>query len=124
MADTSTHTFTELGRITGKYKHSRLAKVSMRRFKSHFGVTPDVVNDSWELVLEGDVIRYTNLLGTTRPDPTHLLWALMLLKVHSTWDILADFLKVDKNAVKKWSLLYLEAVAELDKEVVSFVWLF
>lgn len=96
----------------------------MRRFKSHFGVTPDVVNDSWELVLEGDVIRYTNLLGTTRPDPTHLLWALMLLKVHSTWDILADFLKVDKNAVKKWSLLYLEAVAELDKEVVSFVWLF
>lgn len=76
--------FAELGRVAARHKHSGSEKVTMRRFKSHFGSPPAVVADSWELILEGDVLRHSNLLGSKPANPAHLLWAMMLLKMHTT----------------------------------------
>lgn len=111
--------FAELGRRAAKCKQSRSAKVALCRFKSHFGTPPDVVSDAWELIVESPFVRDSNMLGHKEPDPAHFLWGLMLLKLHSTWDVLANALSVDVNTVKKWGMLYLEACAELDCEVVS-----
>ena len=56
---------------------------------------------------------------TKRPDPQHFLWALMLLKRYDTWEILASAVRAHEQTVKKWSEIYLEAIARLDKDVVS-----
>lgn len=121
--------FEELGRKTAKYKFSRSQKVRLRRFKSHFGVPPDVVSCTWELLLEHDFLK-NNMPGLKSPNPEHMLWALMMLKRHSTMPVLASNLKVDENTLRKWGFLYLEAMAELDRDVVSgmkrmwLLWLF
>jgi len=110
--------FEELGRVTAKYKSSKSAKVSMRRFRAHFGVPPDVVVCAWELLTESKCLRdRLREVGRTPPNPTHYLWALMSLKQHPTWPVLATALNVDEDTARKWCLLHLEANAELDSEV-------
>lgn len=112
--------FEQLGRETAKYKQSRSAKVRLRRFKSHFGVAPEVVADTWELLIESRFL-IDKLPGLQAPDPVHMLWALMHLKRYETMDVLATALKIDEATLEKWAHFYLEAIAELDSGVVSFV---
>ena len=110
--------FEELGIQTAKYKQSRSAKVRLRQFKSHFGVAPEVVVDVWELLMESRFVR-DQRPGLQPPDPTHMLWALMLLKRYDTMDRLAAHLKIDEDTLLKWTDFYLGAMAELDSQVVS-----
>lgn len=117
QAPMSAAQFIELGRLTAKYKYSNSAAVSLRRFKSNFGVPADVVACVWELLIESPLLL-NHLPGLLVPDPVHLLWALMLLKRYDTMDVLAAALKIDEDTLRKWSHFYLEAIAELDSEVV------
>ena len=110
--------FERLGRLTAKYKHTRSKVVTLRRFKSHFGVAPDVVACTWELLIESKFVRQ-RLPGLAPPNPVHLLWALMFLKRYDTMDVLAAALDIDEDTLRKWAFFYLEAGAELDREVVS-----
>ena len=110
--------FEQLGRRTAKYKYSRSSKVMMRRFKSYFGVAPDVVACAWELLLESKFL-HDNKPGLQAPKPAHMLWSLMLLKRYCTMNVLADSLGVDEDTLHKWAFFYLEALAELDSDVVS-----
>ena len=111
--------FEELGRLTAKYRRSWSKKVTTRRFKSQFGVAPDVVACVWELLLESKFLR-DNMPGKKEaPNPEHLLWSLMLLKRYCTMPVLAADLNVDEGTFRKWAFLYLEAIAELDSDVVS-----
>ena len=107
-----------LGERTAKFKRSRSAWIRQRRFKSHFGVAPDVVVNAWELLMESKYLRDNRPGLQPEADPVHLLWALMLLKRYDTMDVLASHLKIDEDTLRKWALFYLEALAELDKEVV------
>ena len=111
--------FEELGRLTAKYKASRSEKVNARRFRSHFGVPSDVIACTWELVIESPFLK--RKLGRREPQPKHFLWAMMLNKIYSTMPVLATRLQIDEKTLEKWAKLYLEAVAELDRSVVSMV---
>ena len=110
----------ELGRVTAKYKHSGSEKVRLRRFKSHFGTPPEIAAYTWELLINSKFVR-NELPGIRHcgPNPVHMLWALMLLKRYDTMEVLADHLKIDEDTLRKWSHFYLEAMAELDADVVS-----
>ena len=111
--------FEELGRYVAKYGHTNSEKVRLRRFKAEFGVAPDVVVDAWDLLLESKFLQ-SLLNGTSRQpkNPEHLLWALMLLKQYSLTTVLAKTVKVDEKTFRKWSWIYLQALAELDRVVV------
>ena len=112
--------FEELGRYVAKYGYSNSEKVKLRRFKAEFGVAPDVVVDTWDLLLESKFLR-RKLARTSCypcPNPEHMLWALMLLKQYSVTLSLAKTVRVDEKTFRKWSWIYLEAMAELDRDVV------
>ena len=94
--------FEELGLRTAKYRPSKCDKKRKERFKSHFGVAPDVVVDLWELLSESEFVR-TNNPGLKDPDPAHLLWALMLLKKYGTMSTMADSIGVHEDTLRKWS---------------------
>lgn len=112
--------FEQLGVRTAKYKSSRSEIIRLRRFKSNFGVAPEVVADAWDLLMENRFLR-NRLPGRLPPDPVHFLWALMLLKGYSTVDKLASHLQINEDTLQKWTHFYLEAMAELDSEVVSML---
>ena len=114
--------FEALGRQVANYRFSNSALVRTRRFKAEFGVAPDVVVDAWDLLLESKFLRKKlSCVFVRRPtlNPEHLLWALMLLKQYALTTTLAKTVKVDEKTFRKWSFIYLEALAELDRDVVS-----
>ena len=63
--------------------------VSWRYFKSFFGVSPGVCADAWFLIE-----RHTEL---KRGNKRHFLWGLMILKIYSTYKVMAKLLDVDKK---------------------------
>ena len=63
--------------------------VSWRYFKSFFGVSPGVCEDAWFFIE-----RHTEL---KRGNKRHFLWGLMILKIYSTYKVMAKFLDVDKK---------------------------
>ena len=87
---------------TGHRNATRSGRSASSRFKSHFGVAPDVVVDFWELLSESEFVR-TNNPGLKDPDPAHLLWALMLLKKYGTMSTMADSIGVHEDTLRKWS---------------------
>jgi len=110
--------FEDLGRTVAKYKYSSSAKVTLRRFKAHYGTPPDILAQTWELLRESKYVEEHPELMKRSLNPTYFMWGFLCLKVYSTWPCLANFLKVDEKTVKKWAMLYLEATAELDRQVV------
>lgn len=110
--------FQELGSSVAKIRRSSSKKVMLRRFKAEFGAPPEAVVDAWDLLMESAFLR-DQLADTSRPpNPDHFLWALMLLKKYSVTTTLANSVGVDEKTFRKWSWIYLEATAELDKKVV------
>jgi len=111
--------FYKMGSRIARYKLSRSENVSQRRFKAHFGTPSDVAACTWELMTEAKFLR--DALGSSKPNPDHMMWSLMLLKMYPTMPAMASTLQVDETTVRKWCLLYLEAMAELDRQLVSTI---
>jgi hypothetical protein len=97
--------------------------VTERRFKAEFGVPTCIAAVAWQFLVESPFLR-DNIHGIKPPNPEHLLWALMLLKKYSRVESLANTVKADEKTFRKWSELYLEALAELDSITVSQFWFF
>ena len=119
--------FEALGRAVAKYEYSNSEKVKTRRFKAEFGVAPDVLVDVWDLLLESRFLRRKLRFTAMRcrsPNPEHMLWALMLLKQYSLTSSLAKNVRVDEKTFRKWSWIYLESMAELDREVVRICFIY
>lgn len=111
--------FQLLGQSVAKIRSSRSEKVTLRRFKAEFGVPPDVIADVWDLLLESKFLRDKLADTSTRPpNPEHLLWSLMFLKKYSLSSDLAKSVNVDEKTYRKWCWIYIDAIANLDKEVV------
>jgi len=110
--------FEELGRVVAKCKLSRSAKVRARRFRSHCGSPSDVVASCWELLIESKFVKENKILGRVETNPTHFLWALLFHKTCATMQWMASKLGVDEKTAEKWIKLHLEAIAELDSQVV------
>ena len=94
---------------------SNSISVRLRRFRSKFGTSPQVVVAAWKLVDENE---YPPLPGGTKK-LEHMLWALMLLKEYGTEEDLAEAAGVDEKTFRKWAWLWAEKLSWLEMDLVS-----
>ena len=78
-----------------------------RRFRALFGIT-----------LEHCYVLWRKIQGTLPEgsQPTHLLWALLLLKTYATEDVLCTIIQVDAKTFRKWSWIIISSISNI-KEV-------
>ena len=88
--------------------------VSDRRFRAHFGCSPDVCSDIWE-----KISRSTPGLSREGAMPKHLLWALNFLKSYDTEDILAARFGTTRVTLRKWIWFIVRRISCLKRRVVS-----
>jgi len=109
-----------LGRKVARIMYSGSEKVRERRFKAEFGVPIYIATVAWEMLEDSSFLKDNNP-GQKSLNPEHMLWALLLLKKYSRTESLANLVRVDEKTFRKWSGLYLEALAELDSDLVGLV---
>ena len=84
----------------------RLARIqlrtnlSLRRFKSNFGLHPDVVLDVWQII--------QSCAKSERFKTFHLLWALFWLKTYPTEDVGGGFWRVNPKTFMRrvWQVIF------------------
>lgn len=77
----------------------------MRRFKSFFGVTPEVcecIRNLIEMELNDD------------SQPKHLLWCLNFLKQYTVEHTRRTLFAADEKAIRKWTWIYVQHIADLN----------
>lgn len=79
--------------------------VGLRRFKSFFGVSPNVCAVIWHLIKSD---------SSSSNEPKHLLWALLFLKQYGTEHERRTILKKDEKTIRKWTFLYIKLIGEMD----------
>ena len=81
-------------------------RVTLRDFREHFGVGPDVASATWQWLCAADVLP-------PKAKPIYLLWLFYWWKVYPTQGVIEKFLHVDKNTFNKWRDAMMVAVASL-----------
>jgi hypothetical protein len=90
-------------------------KNRLRRFKAFFGTCPAQVAMLWNSLHQNWLLSHV-----TKPQPKHLLWALLFLKDYGTEEKLAALVGgVDTKTFRKWTWTYVKAVAGLSHIYVS-----
>ena len=85
---------------------------SDRRYTSLFGCNPKVCSIAWDLLN-----RYGLLPEGGREE--HLMWTLLFLKTYKTENDLAVLLGgIDEKTLRKWVMLFVQSLAELEGVVV------
>ena len=93
------------GEFIHGFKLSLSPKTVLRRFISHFGVTPRLCAILW---------IYCKDRMEEVGQKKHLLWVLNLLKTDSTEHALHGRWKADEKTIRKWVTLFIQAISELD----------
>ena len=88
-------------------------KVGMRRFREHFGTSPEVCAIAWQL-LESQQL---NPPGAT---PFHMLCAILFLKRYETESITRTLTGLDEKTNRKWKWIYVDLLAK-NLNVVSII---
>ena len=91
-----------------------------RRFKAFFGVKPRACVEVWRLLMRKKWFETKNLTDP-REEKAHILWALRFLKSYSTEEIHAAEVTHTKKTWRKWTWMYVEAIASCADDVVSFI---
>jgi len=108
--------FLELGFIVLRQEHRRF-KVRERKieqFKSWYGIVPARCSTIWSKLIAIDWLRQTK-----RPQPKHMLWALLFLRSYSSEAHLCSMVGgVDAKTFRKWLWFYLGGIARLSSSVV------
>lgn len=100
----SLETFWRIGhKITGHRSDGSLS-VGHRKFRAFFGTTPLVCIVAWDLLRD---VRPGNSI------PDHLLWALLLLKGYNIETTNAALVGVSEKTFRKWSLSFIELLANM-----------
>ena len=102
--------FLEHSRHTSRQKSNRSELTELRRFKALFGVSPLVCTVLW------------NKIGRSKPkksSPTHLLWALLFLRVYSNEHTNRALTGVDEKTFRTWAWRFVCAISKLN--VVSSI---
>ena len=97
------------------YHHSSRRTLD-RRFRALFGTSPKVCRILWDKVYEESTPRGAK--------PKHLLWALLFCRVYNTEHVNASMAGCDEKTFRKWSWVFVEAISDLQHEVVSLIILF
>ena len=85
-----------------------------RQFRSHFGTTPTVCLIIWERLDPYENIRPIHKGVKLK----HLLWALLFMKIYGTEHFHSSLTGVDEKTFRKWSWIFVDAIADLEYEVV------
>lgn len=103
-------TFVKIGNRYTESSLGRSKKIALRRFKSFFGVTPNVCSIIWKK------------LQNELPDgaePKHLLWCLLFLKQYSNEHNRHSILGADEKTIRKWTWTFIELLSNMDVVTIS-----
>lgn len=101
--------FKRLGFKYMKHKASQSKTLGLRRFKSFFGITPDLCSLIWNKI---------NASAPTGAEPKHLLWSLFYLKQYDVEHTRRTLFHTDEKTIRKWTWIFIELLSNL--EVVKF----
>ena len=104
--------FESLGRQLAGYSRSTSARIRHERFNACYGVNSIIVSVVWSMLID-------NQFCSPSPNPVHILWALLFLKLYDTTPKLAALAGCDEKTFRKWSWFYVGAIASLHHLVVS-----
>lgn len=84
-----------------------------RNFRALFGCPPSVVLDLWNRLSNNDLLPADGTM-------THLLWTFMYTKTYVKWKNMKTLAGGhDPKTIRKWMKVFLDAVEQLEGEVVS-----
>lgn len=95
-------------RLSFKYtKHTakKSVAVGLRRFKSFFGVSPEVCSIVWNLIRDQSEFDV---------EPKHLLWGLLFLKQCDVEHVRRAIIKSDEKTIRKWTWLVINLMAKMN----------
>ena len=92
---------------------SRTPQAEERDFREYFGCGPFVVSDLWTILVKNDVLP-------PNASVNKLLWSLFFLKRYSTEGQLCNAIKIDRKLFRETCWAFIEAIALIQSEVVSF----
>ena len=100
--------------LIGASKKSRSLKVRDRRFKAAFGTSSMVIAILWQATKDSIAKVHPSVRDV------HILWCFHFLKVYTTETVHAATLHAgDEKTLRKWVWIFLEAISNLQEEVVS-----
>jgi len=97
---------------------NRLSTITsaVKRYISHFGISPTVTAEVWEQVF---VLRHHRISTSLRIEPPHLLWALLFAKQYSTEPVIASMIGVDEKTARLYIWEILGIISARRSEFVS-----
>jgi hypothetical protein len=95
------------------YKNKTTTRLDNEICQSLIGTSYEICAELWNLI--------NPVLSVSRnAQPKHLLWALLLMKQYSTEEVNVRLVGgADNKTYRKWSWLFIEAIANLKASVVS-----
>ena len=92
----------KLGMTMMQRSNSGSSETRDRRFRSHFGVTPEICGHIWDALLD----------LPKAAEKMHLLWGLMFLMLYGTESVNASMAGgVDESTFRNWSWFFVEAIS-------------
>lgn len=103
--DVNSMTFLKIGNQITKTKCGQKMTIKERRFKSHFGIRPNVCEIVWTQIIERAPVGFK---------PKHLLWGLNFLKQYSDEHNRHSLFKADEKTIREWSWKTVRLLSDLD----------
>lgn len=100
-----TTTFLKIGNKITQTKCRQKMSTKIRRFKSHFGVTPFVCAIIWDKIFGEAPNDYK---------PKYLLWGLNFLKHYSNEHTRHSLLRADEKTIRKWTWITVKLMSSMD----------
>lgn len=105
--------FLTIGSKYTKTKFKENERTRLRRFKSFFGITPQVCYIVWQKVKNE---------APSDSQPKHLLWCLNFLKQYSVEPRVEHTRKAlfesDEKTVRKWTFIFVKLLSDLNVESI------
>ena len=101
--------------IERKKASQRCLKSQERDFREDFGCHWDTCADIWNLLHHP-----TDSIDVAGKKPKHLLWALFFAKNYATESVNKKMVCTSPKTLRKWAWIFLQHIADLHSEVVSF----
>lgn len=106
----STDTFKKLGFLYVKHKSSMSKNVGLRRFKSFFGITPDMCALVWREIIS---------FAPNAAKPKHLLWCLFYLKQYNVEHSRRALFNSDEKTIRKWTWIFVDLIANINVVILE-----
>lgn len=103
--EVSSMTFLSLGNKITKTKRGQKESTKTRRFKSFFGITPQVCSIVWEKICDKAPNDF---------QPKHLLWGLTFLKLYTIEHDRHSTLGADEKTIRKWTWVAVSLLSNLN----------